>query len=1149
MVPSTSPAAAAAAPNAIVAPTYTSTQQRQKRSSLEILVPLQLRLAHGGTLQITTATDLAPVAAAVAVPQSPVSSKNPRNKGRFRMSIFTAGPRELAKRLSEPQQPEDAELRRKLSLNMSTASGLTASSVPRQQQQQQPAATARSGGRRPKQRVKRVRVRLLPSSSADKDEVAEALSELPSVFSLKPSFRVALRSGTFGSLAYCDEVFGPGALVRHKHRFLGPECWERARVERRTLSKAALSKKQRSASRVTTFSAAPAAAAAAAAAALDGAQPEAAAAAVRAARRAALAARLGPTGAHLQRGDVPLDRLDRAYFRVGKAYELETAPPARACDFHRALRHRYDPFKQAGADNPMYSFKSLLQRESIYFAPSVRKALDMILEVADEDGNRHIEEDEYAPLHGKMCLAMYGQGYLTRPHAERCRVLRDDWVADSDGHAHLDYQRFTFCWFQLADRFTDDIDEQQYADFLWDMLNRMALVNIDGKLRLRDDADIVPLGTDPGDTAELTDWRALQKTHHHHQPSPFALVSVRHCAATISSRQRMLRAAMDAIDAERARRAEDPAIAGAVMYSHFNFNEQAAQRRKVEVVGGAAPAAVLRGGARPRTAAKAEPALNVVALLTELQCRGFQANERDACAQLLNELERRRRAAQAQHASAAAAAAAAARRGGGGAGRAGQRRRGGSGGREAALARQRSAGSEDLHSFDEQMKPRAPRRPPQRLVRLAQAAAMPMAPAARGCGVSATGSAAAAAGATRFGSFMTSVEQSSASTGSGAKNNAAQQAFITEIPGGGGDGGGGGAGGSAAVRLGGGGGGGGGRSGCGAADGSGSSSVGCRTSGVSARLARRRPASAPPPWRHMDAALRRKLPPRTHVNVWPPEEASPSADAAAAAAAAVAAAAECAGPPSRARIHEKTYPHVAATRRALCRSAALTRRRAAEAGLLQPYTGGIGSGGSGGKGGGGGSGWEIAPTAAVAALLPAARRHVLGAAAAAAPTAGSASAAAKPKRASPPDAAAAPAHSARGAAAAAARQRPSSAGPAHDDAAATTAAAAAAPLRKLRPASAPGCKQGASPRAIEDGVVAAAPWVSVTLRSAALRPKNLAAAWAAYGPAPSSGGVTLGLRSCGGGSMVLPVALAASPRPASAPDRRRAAVRGRCGLA
>ncbi|CAM9608638.1 unnamed protein product, partial [Discosporangium mesarthrocarpum] len=44
---------------------------------------------------------------------------------------------------------------------------------------------------------------------------------------------------------------------------------------------------------------------------------------------------------------------------------------------------------------------------------------------------------------------------------------------DAEGHNYLNCIRFTFCWFQLADRFTSGISAKEYTSFLWGMVNHI----------------------------------------------------------------------------------------------------------------------------------------------------------------------------------------------------------------------------------------------------------------------------------------------------------------------------------------------------------------------------------------------------------------------------------------------------------------------------------------------------------------------------------------------------------------------------------------------------------------------------------------------------------------------------------------------------
>ena len=51
------------------------------------------------------------------------------------------------------------------------------------------------------------------------------------------------------------------------------------------------------------------------------------------------------------------------------------------------------------------------------------------------------------------------------PH-EAVEAAEEDWERDAEGKSGLDRARFYVCWFELADLWTDDIDRDEYVDFL-----------------------------------------------------------------------------------------------------------------------------------------------------------------------------------------------------------------------------------------------------------------------------------------------------------------------------------------------------------------------------------------------------------------------------------------------------------------------------------------------------------------------------------------------------------------------------------------------------------------------------------------------------------------------------------------------------------
>jgi hypothetical protein len=64
-----------------------------------------------------------------------------------------------------------------------------------------------------------------------------------------------------------------------------------------------------------------------------------------------------------------------------------------------------------------------------------------------------------------------------------------DWDTDRRGHRHLNFARFTSCWFTVADRFTDTISAGDYAAFLRAMATDMALARRCKVAQLEDETE------------------------------------------------------------------------------------------------------------------------------------------------------------------------------------------------------------------------------------------------------------------------------------------------------------------------------------------------------------------------------------------------------------------------------------------------------------------------------------------------------------------------------------------------------------------------------------------------------------------------------------------------------------------------------------
>lgn len=116
-----------------------------------------------------------------------------------------------------------------------------------------------------------------------------------------------------------------------------------------------------------------------------------------------------------------------------------------------------------------YSDKGIRRRVQLLFHPDVVKALTTIWLAADTDGSQFIEKDEYLVMHRKLVLALDPS---TRPQYA-FKAAEEDWEKDSEGKTGLDKDRFFWCWFELADLWTDSVSPNAYVTFLTVRLPRL----------------------------------------------------------------------------------------------------------------------------------------------------------------------------------------------------------------------------------------------------------------------------------------------------------------------------------------------------------------------------------------------------------------------------------------------------------------------------------------------------------------------------------------------------------------------------------------------------------------------------------------------------------------------------------------------------
>ena len=108
-------------------------------------------------------------------------------------------------------------------------------------------------------------------------------------------------------------------------------------------------------------------------------------------------------------------------------------------------------------------------RNRIKYAPQIREAINRFWQIIKKNELARVDKDEYI----RLCLRI---SKLLLPDFEReeaARVVEQDWENDSAGTGSLDYNLFYNALYELADMWTDEIDPQQYADFLKKVFRRI----------------------------------------------------------------------------------------------------------------------------------------------------------------------------------------------------------------------------------------------------------------------------------------------------------------------------------------------------------------------------------------------------------------------------------------------------------------------------------------------------------------------------------------------------------------------------------------------------------------------------------------------------------------------------------------------------
>jgi hypothetical protein len=190
------------------------------------------------------------------------------------------------------------------------------------------------------------------------------------------------------------------------------------------------------------------------------------------------------------RGKLAMEAMKKRSRRASKDMDFHNlVGERRGSGLVDVLKDKYN-HHLAEEGNEFYTPNALLRRESLQFDHEVMKALSSLWKSTDKDGSGAVNEDEYMSMHKAMHCALCKLDHLEsggREHEAQAKrehegqakwdltLARLDWDADREGSGILNFGRFKRCWFQIADRFTDDMEPSTYAAFLNEMIVHMEL--------------------------------------------------------------------------------------------------------------------------------------------------------------------------------------------------------------------------------------------------------------------------------------------------------------------------------------------------------------------------------------------------------------------------------------------------------------------------------------------------------------------------------------------------------------------------------------------------------------------------------------------------------------------------------------------------
>jgi hypothetical protein len=138
--------------------------------------------------------------------------------------------------------------------------------------------------------------------------------------------------------------------------------------------------------------------------------------------------------------------------------------------------------------NKFYSEESLRRRYALMQHPRIVEALDRLWAAANtDDTDQVLDQAEYQVMHRKLVLALDP----STPPSEAVEIAEEDWGRDSEGEEGLDKDRFCWCWFELADLWTESMEAAEYETFLTRTMSMITTTDSKGRVMWRDDKEVM----------------------------------------------------------------------------------------------------------------------------------------------------------------------------------------------------------------------------------------------------------------------------------------------------------------------------------------------------------------------------------------------------------------------------------------------------------------------------------------------------------------------------------------------------------------------------------------------------------------------------------------------------------------------------------